>query len=261
MNKKPFAKKSLGQNFLVDRDYIGKIIDAVDPRESDTIIEIGPGRGAITERLVESGGNIIAIELDRNLVPELQNRFAKTPNFLVVEADATQVDFAKLSTENPQSAKLVANLPYYISTAILQHLTTQRHVFSSLVLMFQREVVDRITAPPGSSDRGFLTVLTEASFEVKKLFDVPPNAFRPIPKVVSSVAQLTPKAHSVTDNPAFRSLVSTAFAQKRKTIANNLKAAYPDAQSVLERSAIDPKRRAESLSLDEWLRLSVALNS
>lgn len=253
-----FAKKSLGQNFLVDESYIRRIVDSLDIAEKDTIIEIGPGRGAITGRLVASGSNVIAIELDRDLVPQLREQFAANPNFTVVEADATEVDLALLipNTEDQNAkTKLVANLPYYISTPILQHLSTQRHLFERLVLMFQKEVVDRITAKPGDSDRGFLTVITEASFRVDKLFDVPPNAFRPVPKVTSSVAKFTPKETTVEDEERLRDLVSTAFSQKRKTILNNLKTAYPNAKEALEASEIDPKRRAESFTLDEWLNV------
>lgn len=256
------AKKSLGQNFLVDQNYVRKIVDALDLMDSDTVVEIGPGRGAITEYLVESGANVIAIELDRELVPILREAFAGNSNFGVVEADATTVDFASLLSDRApkvkdQSSKikLVANLPYYISTPILQHLSTQRHLFDRLVLMFQKEVVDRITAKPGDSERGFLTVLVEAAFEVEKLFDVPPNAFRPVPKVTSSVARFRPKDALIDDEKAFRDLVSTAFSQKRKTILNNLRTAFPDARERLERSAIDPQRRAESLTFDEWLLL------
>ena len=256
------AKKSLGQNFLVDQNNVDKIVAALELKDTDTIIEIGPGRGAITGLLVESGATVIAVELDRELVPELRERFAENKNFSVVEADATQVDFEQLfeyrKTKAPDQlskAKLVANLPYYISTPILQHLSTQRHLFESLVLMFQREVVDRIAAKPGDSDRGFLTVLVEAAFAVEKLFDVPPTAFRPIPKVTSSVARFVPKESVIDDEKAFRDLVSIAFAQKRKTILNNLKAVHPDAKERLERSGLDGQRRAESLTLEEWLVL------
>lgn len=260
-NKTPFAKKSLGQNFLVDQNYVRKIIDAVDPKETDTIIEIGPGRGAITEHLVASGANIVAIELDREFVPMLRERFQANDNFRIVEGDATKIGFSKAIAETPHSAfrtpepKVVANLPYYVATAILQRLAEQRECFSSLVLMFQKEVIERITAQPGNSERGFLTVIVENAFTVEHLFDVPPTAFRPAPKVTSSVAKLTPKPRTITDEAAFRDLVSKAFAQKRKTILNNLKTAFPNASDVLEDSRIDPKRRAETLSLDEWLRL------
>jgi 16S rRNA (adenine1518-N6/adenine1519-N6)-dimethyltransferase len=257
-----FAKKSLGQNFLVDPNYVRKIIAALELKETDTVIEIGPGRGAITEYLVESGANVLAIELDRELVPVLNETFAGAKNFTVVEADATTIDFTNLLESQAQKTndqkpktKLVANLPYYISTPILQHLSTQRHLFDSLVLMFQKEVVDRITAKPGDSERGFLTVLVEAAFDVEKLFDVPPNAFRPVPKVTSSVARFVPKSEKIENEENFRKMLSVTFSQKRKTILNNLKTVFPDAKDILERSAIDLQRRAETLTLDEWLIL------
>ena len=250
----PYAKKSLGQNFLVDHNYIRKIIDAADPHPGDTIVEIGPGRGAITAGLVDSGAEVIAIELDSRLAAELSESFKELPNFRIIEADATKVDFAEIV--NRKTAKVVANLPYYISTAILQHLAAQKENFTSLMLMFQKEVVDRITARAGDSERGYLTVITEAAFSVERLFDVPPNAFRPVPKVISTVARLDPKSPFPGDAVLFRRLVSTAFAQKRKTILTNLKARFPDASEILERSGIDSRRRAESLTLDEWSRLA-----
>ena len=257
------AKRSLGQNFLVDEKYVRKIIEALDLTESDTIIEIGPGRGAITEFLVESRANVLAVELDRDLVPRLHERFARNKNFSVIESDATRVNFEELlssiqqsAAQIPYTAKLVANLPYYVSTPILQHLSSQRHLFERLVLMFQKEVVDRITAEPGDSDRGFLTVLVETAFAVDKLFDVPPEAFRPVPKVTSSVARFKPKASPIENDEGFRELISTGFSQKRKTLLNNLKTRYPVAAEALELSAIDAKRRAESLTLDEWFRLA-----
>ncbi|HLA95010.1 MAG TPA: 16S rRNA (adenine(1518)-N(6)/adenine(1519)-N(6))-dimethyltransferase RsmA [Pyrinomonadaceae bacterium] len=265
-NKSSFAKKSLGQNFLIDQNYIRKIVEALNPNETDTIIEIGPGRGAITERLVESSANIIAMELDREFVPMLRERFQSNSNFRIVEGDATKIDFSEAIAETPQSAvrspqsKVVANLPYYISTAILQRLSEQRECFSSLVLMFQKEVVERITAKPGTSERGFLTVLVENAFDVQHLFDVPPTAFRPAPKVTSAVAILTPKPRTIADEPAFRSLVSKAFAQKRKTILNNLKRDFLMAETALREAQIDPSRRAETLTLAEWIKFTLALS-
>lgn len=255
------AKKSLGQNFLTDSNYIARIVAAAEPVSGDTIIEIGPGRGALTERLLQAGVTVIAVELDRNLIAPLRTAFKGSGRFLLVEQDALSVDFGALvglTPARPERLKLIANLPYYISTAILQHLAAQRSVFSELILMFQREVVARITAPPGTSERGYLTVLTERAFEVKKLFDVPPTAFRPAPKVWSSVARLTPKP-PLPDDDAFNRLVSAAFSQKRKTIANNLKPAFPKWAEALRSAGIDPKSRAEELSLDEWERLNRAV--
>jgi 16S rRNA (adenine1518-N6/adenine1519-N6)-dimethyltransferase len=264
-----YAKKELGQNFLTDPRVIERIVAELHITIDDTIIEIGPGRGALTEKLVATGARVIAIELDRDLVAELTDRFAEAPNFTVIEGDASTMDLREVVAETETRlrlgsisdkdargpAKLAANLPYYISTAILQRLIEQRETFSELVLMFQKEVVDRITAAPGNSERGFLTVLTEAAFDVTRLFDVPPKAFRPVPKVTSSVVRLIPKSASVADGAEFRKLVSAGFAQKRKTLLNNLKTSYPDAAKALDGSGVDPKRRAEGLTLEEWRRL------
>ncbi|MGH9948893.1 MAG: ribosomal RNA small subunit methyltransferase A [Pyrinomonadaceae bacterium] len=285
--QRPLAKKSLGQNFLVDQDVIDRILNAVGPTETNLIIEIGPGAGALTKSLVDSDASVIALELDRELIPLLREKFESEPNFRLIEADALEVEFCEIvassnigtrlpapandadsaltyvrdsAFELPDAggsdrAKLVANLPYYISTAILQRLAEQRECFSTLVLMFQREVVERITAEPGNSERGFLTVLVEAAFSVEKLFDVPPTAFRPVPKVWSSVVRLTPKPKSFADEPQFRELISTAFAQKRKTILNNMKHLRPNAAESLKKANIAANRRAETLSLDEWIAL------
>ena len=256
------AKKSLGQNFLTEPIYIERIVRAVSPSSGDIVVEIGPGRGAITENLLNSGATVFAIELDDRLIAPLTERFGRYDNFHLLHQDALTVDFATAlgDQRSARSIKLAANLPYYISTAILERLSDQREIFDGLVLMFQREVVDRITALPGSSDRGFLTVLTELAFDVEKLFDVPPNAFRPVPKVTSSVVTLTPKPQTLENEEEFRRLISTAFAQKRKTILNNLKLRYTDAHAALAASAIDPSRRAETLSLNEWMHLLSVIN-
>ena len=263
----PFAKRSLGQNFLSDPSHIDRIIDAVSPSSVDTIIEIGPGRGVLTEHLIESGAMVIAIELDRDLVPFLREKFTAHANFQVHEMNALDVNFGSLISDNvkfeirdSKSVKLVANLPYYISTAVLQRLAEQRECFSELVLMFQKEVVDRITAKPGNSDRGFLTVLVEVCFEAEKLFDVPPEAFRPVPKVWSSVLRLKPKPFEIANFESFRQIVSLAFAKKRKTIFNNLKPHFENAADALGSASIEPSRRAETLSVDEWRKLAVHLS-
>lgn len=269
--QKPFAKKSFGQNFLVDQNYIDKIVAALNPQKDETIIEIGAGRGALTEKLIYSGASVIAIELDRDLIPLLREKFGKYENFRLIEQDALKVDFAELLNNpksefpNPKKAKLVANLPYYISTAILQKLIRQRGIFSEMILMFQREVVDRITAKPGNSERGFLTVLVEAYLDTEKLFDVPPIAFQPSPKVQSAVMSLITKKvgnKEIKDEELFRELLSAGFTQKRKTIFNNLKNApqsikekIGDVENLLKNCRIDPKRRAETLTLNEWITL------
>ncbi len=248
--KRPHAKRSLGQNFLVDPTYIQRIVSAVKPQQGDTITEIGPGRGALTRPLVESGAQIILLELDREFAAELGREFKDNSKVTVIEADASKVDFGEVLRDQP--AKLVANLPYNVSTAILQQLCLQRSHFTEMVLMFQREVVERITAVPGTSERGFLTVLVERYLDVQHLFDVPPAAFRPRPKVTSSVARLVPREVAAGSDDEFRRLISSAFVQKRKTILNNLKGVYADASQALVAAGVDPARRAETLTLGEW---------
>ena len=249
---KPYAKRSLGQNFLTDRNYIEKIIKAVRPSAADTIVEIGPGRGAMTDMLVMSGAKIVAIELDRDLIPLLRDRFSKHDEFRLVEQDALTVDFLALSQAEGKKLKLVANLPYYISTAILQHLIDHRDAFSEMILMFQREVVERIIANPGNPDRGFLSVLVQAHLNADPLFDIPPTAFRPVPKVWSTVVNFTPSSASSETDRSFKSVVSEAFRQPRKTIVNNLKSRYPHVREALDNCNVDPNLRPEALTGDQW---------
>ncbi len=269
MKKKrnPFAKKSFGQNFLIDQNYINKIICALYPQKSETIIEIGAGRGALTEKLVESGANVIAIELERNMISVLREKFTDFENFQLLEQDALQTDFHELIKTKGEKVKLVANLPYNISTAILQKLIEQRDCFSEMILMFQREVVSRITAKVGNSERGFLSVLTEAYLESEKLFDVSPNAFRPAPKVWSAIVRLLPKESGIENEDLFREIISVCFVQKRKTILNNLKNApadlrekFGDITKLLASCQIEPQRRAETLTIDEWKNLTKAFS-
>lgn len=260
---KYFAKKSLGQNFLTDGNYIQKIVDALDLQKNEIVIEIGPGRGALTEKLIERAGKIIAVELDADLIPLLNETFGQNKNYILIHQDALKVDFGELieankNDETTGKAKLAANLPYYISTAILQHLTGSRENFSELVLMLQKEVVERITAEPGNSERGYLTVFIESFFRAEKLFDVPPNAFAPAPKVWSAVVRLIPNGNSFADfesEKLFKEIISAGFAQKRKTISNNLKNYLKDkneTDKVLTDSNVEASRRAETLSVEEW---------
>lgn len=265
------SKKSLGQNFLVDNSVIARIIDAVHPRADETIIEIGPGRGALTERLVEKAGRLVAIEFDRDLISRLNARFSSYENFRLVEGDALATDFCGFLQPNEQ-VRVVANLPYNVATAILRRLIEQRSCISEMVVMLQREVVERITAAPGSSQRGFLSVLVEAYCEAERLFDVSPGAFRPLPKVWSSVVRLTLRGDA---SEQFKStgllwaIVSVGFAHRRKTILNNLRQApeklaellkrHGGASIVLCEAAVAPQRRAETLTLAEWLSIASVL--
>lgn len=259
--------KRLGQHFLTDQRVIDRIIKSLDPTPDETIVEIGPGRGALTTKLVAKAGRVIAVEFDRNLVPLLTQQFGSFPNFKLVQSDALITDFCSQILPAKQ-ARLVANLPYNISTAILQRLIEQRRCLPEMVLMLQREVVDRITATAGSTDRGYLSVLVEAYCETEKLFDVAPNAFRPAPKVWSTVIRLKPRPHlaiPVKDEGLLWQTVSAGFAQRRKTILNNLRNApaplaeivksHGGASIVLCQAEIDLQRRAETLTLGEWARI------
>jgi 16S rRNA (adenine1518-N6/adenine1519-N6)-dimethyltransferase len=252
-----FAKRSLGQNFLVDQTFVRRILDAFGAGQQDVVLEIGPGRGALTEGLVKSAGKVIVIEFDNQLAHRLRERFSDVDTFAVIEEDVLAIDFRAVAPN--AKLRLISNLPYNISTAVLQKLFDYREVFADCVLMFQREVAERITAKPGTKDRGYLSVLTEAYFDVARLLDVPPAAFLPQPKVWSSVVQLIPTRTTVERPVEFGKLVAAGFAQKRKTIANNLKNVSPSYMTALEESKIDPGRRAETLTLKEWIRLHEVL--
>jgi 16S rRNA (adenine1518-N6/adenine1519-N6)-dimethyltransferase len=268
----PYPSKRLGQHFLRDQRTIHRIIEALAPKPDETIVEIGPGTGALTSILVERAGRLIAVEFDNKLTPLLNERFGSFSNFKLVMADALTVDFCA-EILPARSARLVANLPYNISTAILQRLIAQRSCLEEMVLMLQREVVERLLAPAGTSDRGFISVLVEAYCEAEKLFDVAPGAFRPPPKIWSSVMRVKfrPRINAdVADQNLLWEIVSAGFAQKRKTILNNLRNASGHLQDVLKRNGgasivlckanVELQRRAETLTLEEWRKIVQAIS-
>ena len=268
----PYPSKRLGQHFLRDQRIIHRIIESLAPKADETIVEIGPGTGALTSVLVERAGRLIAVEFDRKLTPLLNERFGSFPNFKLLMADALTVDFCA-EILPARSARLVANLPYNISTAILQRLIAQRECFEEMILMLQREVVERLLAPAGTTDRGFISVLVEAYCEAEKLFDVAPGAFRPPPKVWSSVMRLKfrPRINAdVADEGLLWETVSAGFAQKRKTILNNLRNASGRLQETLKRNGgasivlckanVELQRRAETLTLEEWRKIVQAIS-
>ena len=265
----PYPSKRLGQHFLRDQRTIHRIIEALAPKSDETIVEIGPGTGALTSVLVERAGRLIAVEFDNKLTPLLNERFGSLTNFKLLMADALTVDLCA-EILPARSARLVANLPYNISTAILQRLIAQRACFEEMVLMLQREVVERLLAPAGTTDRGFISVLVEAYCEAEKLFDVAPGAFRPPPKVWSSVMRLKPRIKTeIADDALLWQVVSAGFAQKRKTILNNLRHASGRLQEALKRNGgasivlckanVELKRRAETLTLEEWGKIVQAI--
>jgi 16S rRNA (adenine1518-N6/adenine1519-N6)-dimethyltransferase len=272
------ARKSLGQNFLVDAGVSRKIVDSVAPRQTDLIIEIGPGTGALTELLVKESGHVVAVEIDARLIEDLQKRLDAT-NLTLIEADALEVSwielissgaaaFKDLTGAEARRVRVVANLPYYISTAIIERLIGARTKLFDMTLMLQDEVVERISSSPGRKEYGYLSVLVQFYSEARKLCAVPPDAFKPAPKVNSAVIHLAVRDKpivKVVDERRFFSVVKAAFAQRRKTILNNIKAAAPMlgvSRSIavcLERAGIDPRRRAETLTISEFASLDYAL--
>jgi len=266
MNPRPL--KRLGQHFLKDPGTVQRIVHALNPEANETIVEIGPGTGALTAALLERAGRVVAVEFDENLEPLLRERFSDRPNFKLVMGDALTTDFCA-EIQPAARARLAANLPYNISTAILQRLIAQRSCLTEMVVMLQREVVERVLAPAGSSERGYLSVLVEAYAETEKLFDVSPGAFRPPPKVWSSVMRLVFTPRTIANEELFWQTVSAGFAQKRKTILNNLRHASGRLQEVLARNGgasivlckaeVELQRRAETLTIEERARIVAAM--
>jgi len=254
MRSKP--KKSLGQNFLVDSRVAKKIISAADISSDDTVLEIGPGRGALTRHLAETCKRLVAIELDSELVSELQARFSNNPGVEIIHGDARDVSLDQFINAG-ERYKLLANLPYYAANRIVRRFLTAERKPSILVFMVQREVARTMAAQPG--DMGLLSVMIQLYGSVKVAFTVPPRAFRPAPKITSAVVRI-----DVYDQPAldlisdedFFDLVIAGFSAPRKQIKNSLrnglKVTSEIAGVMLEAAGIDPKRRPETLSVAEW---------
>ena len=263
----------LGQNFLADHNAAEAIVRALGDVSQSTVLEVGPGRGAITHLLAPRTQRLIAVELDRQLAPALRQEFASQPNVEVIEADILQVDFATLLASpaaNAATVRVVGNLPYYITSDILLALLRAHRYFSTIVLMVQREVADRIVATPGQSNYGSLSATTQLYARVEKLFTLPPESFVPPPKVHSSVIRLmiAPRfaelgIEEVVHQTQFIAFLRTAFAQKRKTLWNNLKLQYPaeKLRTALAEANIAENARAEGLELEEMSRLWQVLTS
>lgn len=254
-------KPKLGQNFLVDDRARHAIVDALGDIRQRTVIEIGPGRGAITEILAARAGQLIALELDRELAPALAQRFASQSNVRIVETDVLKADFATL-VPSGETADVIGNLPYYITSDILLKLFSagSAGLLSRAVVMMQREVADRVSASPGVRDYGLLSATAQINAQVDHLFTLPPGAFSPPPEVYSTVLRLTfsPRfAELEVDPPGFDSFLKQSFAQKRKTLENNLRAAgYPPAEiAVAWPDSIPRQARAESLGLEAMAEL------
>ena len=255
------ARKRFGQNFLIDHGIIRDIVRSIHPQKTDHLVEIGPGKGAITELLADSCDNISVIELDRDLVPWLKVKFEKYPNFILHQADALQFDFAQLIRDETP-LRIVGNLPYNISTPLIFHLLTYATKVRDMHFMLQKEVVKRMAAQAGDSAYGRLGIMVQYYCAVENLFEVPPTAFDPAPKVDSAIVRLMPYQqlpHQATNVKTLETLVNVAFQQRRKTLRNALKQLLePD---VIEQLPIDTSARAEEISLAEYVATSNLLDS
>ncbi|MDH4047633.1 MAG: 16S rRNA (adenine(1518)-N(6)/adenine(1519)-N(6))-dimethyltransferase RsmA [Gammaproteobacteria bacterium] len=253
MNSAHRPRKRFGQHFLVDSETISRIVEAIAPQANDTLVEIGPGEGAITHALAARSGKLHAIEFDRDLAAGLKRQFSDRHSVQVHQADAMKFDYSSLGTD----LRIAGNLPYNISTPLLFHLVEHREHIRDMHFMLQKEVVDRITASPGSKAYGRLTVMLGCFMESLPLFDVGPESFRPPPKVWSSVLRMRPLpvAHFDLGHPQVLSrLVVQAFGKRRKTIRNALKGFASEEQLIA--CGIDPGARPEQVAIDRWVSLA-----
>jgi 16S rRNA (adenine1518-N6/adenine1519-N6)-dimethyltransferase len=256
-------RRGLGQNFLADKGVARRIVDLAAIVAGTHVIEIGPGLGALTDLLAEQATKLSLIEYDTRLAGNLRARFASQPHVRVLEADALEVDFSAVVGDDT-GAIVVANLPYNIATPVLARLLQRRELFSRFIVMVQREVAERLRAIPGTKAYGPLAVLTQIVARAQRGFVVRPGAFVPRPEVDSEVVVIEPSRGfraDVSDFETFRRMVMTVFGQRRKQLANSLRLLADDATVVLRSADIDPKRRPETLSLDELARLSNALGT
>lgn len=251
-------KKRFGQNFLRNDHVIDRILSAADLSDQDQVLEIGPGLGALTDRLLQTGARLLAVEVDRDLADLLAER--KHPRLEVVQGDVLTLDWELLIPDS--SCKLVANLPYNISSQVLFKILDYKGLFSRMVLMFQKEVGDRLVASPGTREYGILSVLMQTWYDISRVVRVASGCFYPPPKVESVVLRFDPRSamlFPIDDEIVYRKLVRGAFTQRRKTLRNSLLASGWSAVQIdrlLAKTRIDPGRRGETLTLEEFAQLS-----
>lgn len=252
--------KSLGQNFLVDMNVVTDIIKGAEITKADHVIEIGPGVGTLTRGLLEAAGKVTAIELDEKLIPILEEELKEYDNFQLIHADATKVDLEEIAQGD--NMKLVANLPYYVTTPIITKILNDKVKFHSLTIMIQKEVAERMNSGPGTKDYGALSILVQYYCDSKIVRNVPPSSFVPRPKVDSTVIRLTklsePRA-KVLDETLFFKIIRQVFNMRRKTLVNNLKAlgyGKEFIEEALEKAGIDIKARGETLTVERFALLA-----
>ena len=253
------ARRRFGQNFLVSPGIIRKIVDAIAPRAGDTVVEIGPGLGAITEPLLERIEHLHVVEIDRDLIARLEHRFPPA-RLTVHQGDALEFDFGALKGRGP--LKIVGNLPYNISSPLLFHLVPFAALVHDMHFMLQKEVVDRMVAEPGSKDFGRLSVMLQYHYHMERMFIVPPGAFNPAPKVDSAIVRMIPKRDgadgaAAKDLALFARVVTAAFSQRRKMLRNTLREFIDEAG--LAALGITPTARAEDIAVTGYVRLANSL--
>ncbi len=271
-------KKSLGQHFLTNRHYCTRIVELAEIDQFDIVLEIGPGTGALTSSLLERSRLVTAVEFDRDMVKTLEGKYqavmnSEPPRLRIYQKNILNSDWEpflhypfpeqeQYSIKPDQiKAKVIGNLPYNISTRILEHSVKFKKFFASFTFMTQKEVALRILAAPGSSDYGYFSLLMAFNFHRISGFDVPPGSFYPPPKIMSHVLQLKPRFIQTEAEKEFIQLTKTAFSQRRKTIYNNLKRLFPDPEQLLlalEESGVSPQARPQEISLEKFLAISEA---
>lgn len=268
LNRYPFVfQKKFGQNFLIDPHVLDKIINAADITKEDCVIEIGPGIGSVTEALIANAGKVISIEIDDQLIPILTEQFGECENFRLIHKDVLKVDLHKLIEEESPNRriKVVANLPYYITTPIVMMLLEHDLPIESITVMVQKEVADRMSSGPGSKQYGAITVAMKYYCDTYLVANVPQNCFMPRPNVDSAVIKLTLHQEPIVDiqNEAqLLKIIKAAFSQRRKTLLNtlasngNLGVSKEDIKNILEETGIGPNTRGETLSLEDYANLS-----
>jgi len=258
VNQFAAPRKSLGQNFLQDPNIINKIVSALNVQNDDTIIEIGPGRGALTELILPLAGQLHLVEFDRDLVRYWQQRSESQGSLAVHAQDVLKFDLQCILSSVDGPIKVIGNLPYNISSPVLFHLMQYADALKAQVVMLQKEVIERMVATPGNKQYGRMSVMLQQRYAIEHLFNVPATAFFPAPKVESAIARLTPltksASYDVTDHADFSSIVKQAFSQRRKTLRNTLKG-FVDFEQI-ESLDIDPSARAETLGIVDFCKLA-----
>ncbi|MDO4541579.1 MAG: 16S rRNA (adenine(1518)-N(6)/adenine(1519)-N(6))-dimethyltransferase RsmA [Bacillota bacterium] len=267
-------RKNLGQNFLINESILDDIVATADLTKDIPALEIGPGMGFLTEKLADAAGFVTAVEIDPQLVALLRDLYKDEENIIIRQDDALKLNFAAVAAETAEHGvtgefKIVANLPYYITTPLLFHFLDNSPYWSEMVLMVQKEVADRIVAAAGSKDYGVLTLMVAYDAEAEKVLTVPASSFRPRPNVDSAVIRLTKRAAppcEVRDKSLFKAVVKAGFGQRRKTLANaltngGLGLTKTQVEELLKGNNIDPKRRGETLNFEEFANLANALYS